>query len=99
MPRRLIEQVEAAIIHEDERLLVLDKPSGLAVHGGSGIGFGIIEVLRASRPEETLELVHRLDRDTSGCLLVARRRSTLRSLHALLREDDGFDKRYLALVL
>jgi 23S rRNA pseudouridine955/2504/2580 synthase len=98
VPRRLIEQVEAAVIHEDERLLVLDKPSGLAVHGGSGIGFGIIEVLRASRPDETLELVHRLDRDTSGCLLVARRRSTLRSLHALLREDDAFDKRYLALV-
>lgn len=98
VPRRLIEQVEAAVIHQDERLLVLDKPSGIAVHGGSGIGFGIIEVLRASRPDETLELVHRLDRDTSGCLLVARRRSTLRSLHALLREDDAFDKRYLALV-
>ena len=98
VPRRLVEQVEAAIIHEDERLLVLDKPSGIAVHGGSGIGFGIIEALRASRPDETLELVHRLDRDTSGCLLVARRRSTLRSLHALLREDDAFDKRYLALV-
>lgn len=98
VPRKLVEQVEAAVIHEDERLLVLDKPSGIAVHGGSGIGFGIIEALRASRPDETLELVHRLDRDTSGCLLVARRRSTLRSLHALLREDDAFDKRYLALV-
>lgn len=95
--RRLIEQVEAAIIHEDERLLVLDKPSGIAVHGGSGVSFGVIEALRASRPDETLELVHRLDRDTSGCLLVARKRSTLRSLHALLRED-GFDKRYLALL-
>ena len=98
VPRKLIEQVEAAVIHQDDRLLVLDKPSGIAVHGGSGIGFGIIEALRASRPDETLELVHRLDRDTSGCLLVARRRSTLRSLHALLREDDAFDKRYLALV-
>jgi 23S rRNA pseudouridine955/2504/2580 synthase len=97
VPRRVIEQVEAAIIHEDERLLVLDKPSGLAVHGGSGITFGVIEGLRASRPEETLELVHRLDRDTSGCLLVARKRSTLRSLHALLREE-AFDKRYLALL-
>jgi len=97
VPPRLIEQLEASIIHEDERLLVLDKPSGIAVHGGSGIGFGVIEVLRASRPDETLELVHRLDRDTSGCLLVARKRSTLRSLHALLRED-GFDKRYLTLV-
>lgn len=97
VPQRLIDAVEQAVIHQDERLLVIDKPSGIAVHGGSGIGFGVIEALRASRPEETLELVHRLDRDTSGCLLVARRRSTLRSLHALLRED-AFDKRYLALV-
>jgi len=100
---RLAAQVRQAILHEDERLLVIDKPAGIAVHGGSGISAGVIEALRAARPEETLELVHRLDRDTSGCLLVARRRSTLRSLHALLREDsageaDGFDKRYLALV-
>lgn len=97
VPTRLIETIEAAVIHEDARLLVIDKPSGIAVHGGSGIGFGVIEALRASRPEETLELVHRLDRDTSGCLLVSRRRSMLRSLHAMLRED-AFDKRYLALV-
>ena len=97
VPRRLIAQVEAAIVHEDPRLLVLDKPSGIAVHGGSGVSFGVIEALRASRPEETLELVHRLDRDTSGCLLVSRRRSTLRSLHALMREE-AFDKRYLALL-
>ena len=97
VPQKLIDLLEKAIVHEDERLLVLDKPSGVAVHGGSGIGFGVIEILRASRPEETLELVHRLDRDTSGCLLVARKRSTLRTLHALLRED-AFDKRYLVLV-
>ena len=97
VPRKLIEQLEGAIIHQDERLLVIDKPSGVAVHGGSGIGFGVIEALRASRPDETLELVHRLDRDTSGCLLIARKRSTLRTLHALLR-DDAFDKRYLVLV-
>src|SRR5690606_10508859 len=100
---RLAEQIEAAIIHEDERLLVVNKPSGVAVHGGSGVNAGVIEALRAARPDETLELVHRLDRDTSGCLLVARRRSTLRSLHALLRENTadgqgGFDKRYLVLV-
>jgi 23S rRNA pseudouridine955/2504/2580 synthase len=100
---RLVEQVQAAILHEDERLLVIDKPSGIAVHGGSGVSAGVIEALRTARPDETLELVHRLDRDTSGCLLVARRRSTLRSLHALLREDaagegEGFDKRYLVLV-
>jgi 23S rRNA pseudouridine955/2504/2580 synthase len=95
---RLADEISRAIIHEDERLLVINKPSGVAVHGGSGISAGVIEALRAARPEETLELVHRLDRDTSGCLLVARKRSTLRSLHAMLREDDGFDKRYLALV-
>jgi 23S rRNA pseudouridine955/2504/2580 synthase len=100
---RLADQVQAAVLHEDERLLVVNKPAGIAVHGGSGVSAGVIEALRAARPDETLELVHRLDRDTSGCLLVARKRSTLRSLHALLREDsagegDGFDKRYLALV-
>jgi 23S rRNA pseudouridine955/2504/2580 synthase len=95
--RRLVEQIEKAIIHQDERILVINKPAGVAVHGGSGISFGVIEALRASRPDETLELVHRLDRDTSGCLIVARRRSSLRALHALLRED-GFEKRYLALL-
>jgi 23S rRNA pseudouridine955/2504/2580 synthase len=105
---RLVEQVSAAILHQDERLLVIDKPAGIAVHGGSGVSAGVIEALRAARPEETLELVHRLDRDTSGCLLVARKRATLRSLHAMLRDDaegagdgereGGFDKRYLALV-
>ncbi len=97
VPRRLVDQIEAAIIHADERLLVINKPARVAVHGGSGVSFGVIEALRASRPDETLELVHRLDRDTSGCLLVARRRSSLRSLHALMRED-AFDKRYLALL-
>ena len=97
VPKRLIELLEGSIVHEDERLLVVNKPAGVAVHGGSGISFGVIEALRGSRPDETLELVHRLDRDTSGCLLVARRRSSLRALHALLRED-AFDKRYLALL-
>ena len=97
VPRALLERLRKAIILEDERLLVIDKPSGIAVHGGSGMSFGVIEVLRALRPEDTLELVHRLDRDTSGCLLVARKASTLRVLHALLR-DGQFEKRYLALV-
>jgi len=102
-PSRLVQQVEAAIIHQDERLLVVNKPAGVAVHGGSGVSAGVIEALRAARPDETLELVHRLDRDTSGCLMVARKRATLRSLHALLREDTageegGFDKRYLVVV-
>src|SRR5262245_51137485 len=100
-PRRpsadLLARIERAIIHEDERLLVVDKPAGVAVHGGSGVSFGVIEALRALRPEESLELVHRLDRDTSGLLLVARRGSVLRTLHALLREE-GLEKRYLTLL-
>jgi 23S rRNA pseudouridine955/2504/2580 synthase len=97
VPRPLLERLRRAIIVEDDRLLVIDKPSGIAVHGGSGVSFGVIEVLRALRPEDSLELVHRLDRDTSGCLLVARKASALRALHALLREGR-FEKRYLALV-
>ena len=71
---------------------MLDKPAGLAVHGGSGLSFGVIEALRASRPAENLELCHRLDRDTSGCLLVARRGSALRALHALLRQGLGAEE-------
>ncbi len=94
---QLLATIAAAITYEDERLIVLDKPPGVAVHGGSGLSFGIIEALRALRPTESLELVHRLDRDTSGCLLVARRASSLRTLHALLREGQ-FEKGYLALV-
>jgi 23S rRNA pseudouridine955/2504/2580 synthase len=94
---QLIETIRSAIVHEDDKLLVLDKPSGLAVHGGSGVSFGAIEGLRALRPGESLELVHRLDRDTSGVLLVAKSTSTLRTVHALLR-DGEFEKRYLALV-
>ena len=97
VPAALVRRVEASILHSDERLLVLDKPAGIAVHGGSGLSFGVIEALRASRPTETLELAHRLDRDTSGLLMVARRRSALRTLHALLREG-AVSKSYLALV-
>ncbi|WP_409160080.1 23S rRNA pseudouridine(955/2504/2580) synthase RluC [Pectobacterium sp. B2J-2] len=86
------------IIYEDDYLLVLNKPSGTAVHGGSGLSFGVIEGLRALRPEARfLELVHRLDRDTSGVLLVAKKRSALRSLHEQLRLK-GMQKDYLALV-
>lgn len=86
------------ILLEHEDLLVLDKPEGLAVHGGSGIEHGLIESLRATRPQDPqLELVHRLDRDTSGCLLVARRRSALRRWHARFR-DHQVEKVYLALV-
>jgi 23S rRNA pseudouridine955/2504/2580 synthase len=93
----LLELLERAVIFQDRHLLVVNKPAGVAVHGGSGMSFGVIEALRASRPRETLELVHRLDRDTSGCLLVARDRATLTSLHALIR-NGGMHKTYLALV-
>lgn len=92
------ERINAAIIHEDEDLLVIDKPAGLAVHGGSGISAGLIENLRARRPSHShLELVHRLDRATSGCLLVSKKRAALRELHRQLR-DGEVEKRYLALV-
>jgi 23S rRNA pseudouridine955/2504/2580 synthase len=90
--------VAAAVIHEDRDLIVVSKPAGVAVHGGSGVSFGVIEALRAVHPElKELELVHRLDRETSGCLLVAKRRAVLRDLHAQLRERQ-MQKRYLALV-
>ena len=91
-------RLEERILYEDERLLVLNKPAGLAVHGGSGVSFGVIELLRAARPRAScLELVHRLDRDTSGCLIVAKRRSALRTLHEALR-GRALDKRYVALL-
>ncbi len=93
----LLELLERAVIFQDRHLLVVNKPAGVAVHGGSGMSFGVIEALRASRPRETLELVHRLDRDTSGCLLVARDRTTLTALHALIR-NGGMHKTYMALV-
>lgn len=87
-----------AVLYEDDHLLILNKPAGTAVHGGSGLSFGVIEGLRALRPAARfLELVHRLDRDTSGVLLVAKNRSSLRSLHEQLRAK-GMQKDYLALV-
>jgi 23S rRNA pseudouridine955/2504/2580 synthase len=87
-----------AILFEDRDILIVNKPAGVAVHGGSGLAFGVIEALRAARPELTeLELVHRLDRDTSGVLLIAKRRAALRELHAAFRERE-MTKRYLALV-
>ncbi len=86
------------ILYEDDHILVLNKPSGTAVHGGSGLSFGVIEGLRVLRPEaKFLELVHRLDRDTSGILLIAKKRSTLRALHEQLRLKQ-MQKDYLALV-
>jgi 23S rRNA pseudouridine955/2504/2580 synthase len=95
---KVLRRIEASILREEKGFLILNKPSGIAVHGGSGVSYGVIEALRALRPEAPfLELVHRLDRDTSGCLIIAKRRSVLRELHRLLRED-GMDKRYLALL-
>jgi len=89
------------ILYEDDQLCIINKPSGLAVHGGSGLSFGVIEALRAmyqiEAPYADLELVHRLDRDTSGCLIIAKRRSALRSLHEKLREGS-MEKIYWALV-
>lgn len=98
-PREVCERIESAILFEDKGLIVLNKPSGLAVHGGSGLSFGIIEALRVSRPDAPyLELVHRLDRETSGCLLIAKKRSFLRNLHEQLRGTD-MRKRYWALLM
>ena len=94
----LLERLEAAIVYEDKALIVLNKPAGIAVHGGSGLNYGVIEAFRQLRPEsKDIELVHRLDRDTSGLLMIAKKRSMLRHLHEALR-GDGVDKRYLALV-
>ncbi len=97
VPGQAQQTLQNRVIYEDERLLVLDKPSGMAVHGGSGLKFGVIEALRALRPDAPyLELVHRLDRATSGCLMIAKKRSELRTIHALLREN-AVTKRYLLL--
>ena len=97
-PKGFLDAMEASIVFEDARLLAINKPSGVASHGGSGISFGAIETLRALRPGQTLELVHRLDRDTSGLLIVAKKRSALTEMQALMREEGGIAKRYLALL-
>ena len=89
------------ILFEDEALLAINKPAGMAVHGGSGISFGVIEALRALRPEaKFLELVHRIDRETSGVLLLAKKRSALTAMHAMLRGEGParVEKHYYALV-
>jgi 23S rRNA pseudouridine955/2504/2580 synthase len=98
-PAGKIASVENQVLFEDKRILVINKPSGIAVHGGSGISHGVIELLRASRPGlRDLSLVHRLDRETSGCLVLAKRRSALRELHEQFREGT-VEKNYLALVV
>ncbi len=96
--QNLKDALENDILFEDDGFLVLNKPAGFAVHGGSGLSSGIIEGLRQIRPDaKFLELVHRLDRDTSGCLLIAKKRSVLKLLHEFFR-DDQVQKTYLALL-
>ena len=97
IPAGLIESIEQAVLFENKHLLVIDKPAGLAVHSGSGISFGVIDVMRRIRPETEIELVHRLDRDTSGCLLLAKHRQSLLEMQGCLREN-AIGKFYLAVV-
>jgi 23S rRNA pseudouridine955/2504/2580 synthase len=95
----LKQEIESRIVFEDKGLIVVNKPSGLAVHGGSGLSFGLVEVVRQMRPQEKfIELVHRLDRDTSGLIMIAKKRSVLKMLHVALREKEGVQKTYNALV-
>ena len=99
VPQKMAQSIESAILFEDDHLLAVNKPRGMAVHGGSGISLGLIEALRVIRPDcKRLELVHRLDRDTSGVILVAKKRATLVALHEMLRRKSGMQKRYSALV-
>lgn len=99
VPQLYIPAVDLPILYEDDALVVVNKPSGLAVHGGSGVSFGVIEQMRRARPQaKFLELVHRLDRETSGVLLLAKKRSALVAMHEIMREGQS-DKRYLTLVL
>ncbi len=100
--KAFLERLAESIVFEDKALLALNKPSGIAAHGGSGISFGAIEGLRALRPDESFELVHRLDRDTSGIMVIAKKRSALLELQALMRageDEDAPNKQYLALLL
>jgi 23S rRNA pseudouridine955/2504/2580 synthase len=104
IPDSVLELVKNARLFENSDILVLNKPSGIAVHGGSELRFGIIEAVRKIHPDRFIELVHRLDRDTSGCLVLAKNRDTLNSLHRALRNEGpggkthGVEKTYLALL-
>jgi len=98
-PEKLATGLLEHVLYEDKRLLVIDKPTGMAVHGGSGISYGVVELLRHARADlKDLSLVHRIDRETSGCLVLAKRRSALRDLHELFRAGR-VEKNYLALVV
>ena len=101
-PRSMVDRIAASIIFEDKALLALNKPAGFAAHGGSGVSHGVIELLRALRPGEPMELVHRLDRDTSGVLVIAKKRSALLELQAMMREgedEEAPNKQYLTLLV
>ncbi|MCW8924046.1 MAG: RluA family pseudouridine synthase [Gammaproteobacteria bacterium] len=100
IPDSVIRLIEESVLFENDDLMVINKPSGIAVHSGSGLAFGVIEALKQKQPEQFLELAHRLDRETSGCLLIAKNRNTLTWLHKLLRDETGkgIGKYYLALV-
>ena len=101
VPDSIIDLLKDAILYEDENIIAINKPSGIAVHKGSGLRFGVIEAFRQIMPEQALELVHRLDRETSGCLLLAKNRRILGELHELLRHEKTIhiEKTYLALLL
>ena len=95
----LLDKLYNSIVYEDDRMLVVNKPCGLAVHGGSGISIGVIEGMRQLRPEEkNLELVHRLDRDTSGCLMISKKSSILKKLQSFLVKKDELEKHYQTIV-
>lgn len=100
IPESVTKSLKSNIIFEDDDIIVINKPAGLAVHKGSGLRFGIIEAFRQIYPHETIELVHRLDRDTSGCLMLAKNRRILAVLHELLRDERTvhIEKTYLALL-
>ena len=100
IPDSVIKLIEASVLFENDDLMIINKPSGIAVHSGSGLSFGIIEALKQQHPDQFLELVHRLDRETSGCLIIAKNRISLTKLHDLFRDESrsGIGKYYLALV-
>jgi len=100
IPDSVLDQLKQSVIFENNDIIAINKPSGIAVHKGSGLQFGVIEAFRMIEPEQTLELVHRLDRETSGCLLLAKNRQILAELHELLRHEKTvyIEKTYIALL-
>ncbi len=100
VPASILQLLKDSIIFEDDDIIAINKPSGIAVHKGSGLSFGVIEAFRQIDPEQPLELVHRLDRETSGCLLLAKNRQVLAKLHEMLRHETitHMEKSYLALL-